>query len=708
MDTREKRRVIPQWIWHPERERRMTIDLVKRFTLDRPIIGAELRLALTGAVTIELDGTVVSHVDESAANICAFRRIEAFPDRLEAGEHTLRLSIECQSVMPVAPISIHLHERKVGCIAYLSAESFWLPTDDSWLADQVPAAIVCRLGEEPFGDLEDGPEWFVAGGFGDIETSPLQNTAVLSAVDLSVLAEAGVLRIQGEGQGTVAIPEPNRRDLHIFYHVRKQTEWRECWEALRLTELAKKPSCTLDLGKEYNARFWLRNGSPEPLTIVWNGAESLHELEHYEGLMTEIVRLAPNGGEAVTLPQGLRYFRLFVLAEAGCKVELEWRAEEAVVPMREAGSLRTDSSMLRSIYDISSHTSRICHQVGLWDGIKRDRLNWTYDFYLAAKTDYVLWDDLSVLKRSIEELGRGTPEGYWMNAIPSYTLWWLNNLWEYYLHTGDKDFIVSLRDEIERHCRQVESYIDPVTRSLSNYSPTLIEWVPMNEDEAWLGMQALFRITGDRLRRMKHFLPELDVLPDWGWPELEAERFLQGEQLITKMLGMLAGYIGKEDAVVFLSHYEAQDPITPLSAYWLADCCSQFGLQEKAWEAISKVWGKMVDEGATTCWESVTLQHDKDFHDALTTYTAYDSYRISLCHSWASTPIYWLVSRVLGVEPVEPGYRSISFQPSRIAGISVCMGTIPTPYGPIEAGWDDALSDEFTLRLPQGIRLASL
>ena len=69
------------------------------------------------------------------------------------------------------------------------------------------------------------------------------------------------------------------------------------------------------------------------------------------------------------------------------------------------------------IYDVSVHTSRVCHQIGLWDGIKRDRLNWAYDIYLAAKTEYSLWDDYSVLKRSLRELGR-TPYGYWMNNLP--------------------------------------------------------------------------------------------------------------------------------------------------------------------------------------------------------------------------------------------------------------------------------------------------
>lgn len=703
MTTPMTREIIPQWIWHPEREKRQEVELVRTFVLDRAVTGIAFRMALTGEAEVELDGIVVGRLAESAANVCAFFRLGGFPARLEAGEHRLAIRIRCSAFMPIVPINVHLHERSVGCIAYLAGDSFRLRTDEAWSAGEERAAVVCLLGEEPFGDLEDGPEAFVSGGFGDIEARPLAGFAVLEANNAEVTSTTGSARMRGIGQGVVALPEPARRDLHIFYHVRKQAEWRERNAAFRASpDVARLPACTLDLGREYNARFLLRNESEHVVTLVWNGAESLPELENYEGLITEVVRMEA-GETQVSLPQGLRYFRMYAMAEAGAAIALDWRAEEVGVPMKEAGSLSTDSKLLTDIYEISVHTNRICHQIGLWDGIKRDRLNWTYDFYLAAKADYALWDDLAVLKRSIEELGRGTPEGYWMNAIPAYTLWWLNNLWEYYLHTGDKAFLLSLENEIMRHCRQVALNIDPATRELLNVTPTLIEWVPMSEEEGRLGMQALLRMTGDRLRRLRGYIPELSGLPDWGYPELEEESFLRGDQLITKLLGIQSGYVGRKQGERFLRTYEVRDPITPLSAYWLADCCSLFGLQQKAWAAVSRVWGKMLEEGATTCWESVTLRHDRDFHDALTTYTAYDSYRISLCHSWAGTPVHWIVARVLGVEPLEPGYRKISFRPQPIDGIGRCVGTIPTPFGSIEAGWDRELAESVVLRLPQGI-----
>ncbi|WP_054955974.1 alpha-L-rhamnosidase C-terminal domain-containing protein [Paenibacillus dakarensis] len=696
---------LPQWIWSSRREEDKEIELRKTFFLEAPVQNTEFHIALTGAVEVELDGVLVDVLEESAANVCAFRVMEKFPGNLQAGEHTLVLHIRCQTAMPVAPISIHLHDRLVGCIAYLNAENLWIPTDDTWMAGKERAVSVCLLGEEPYGDLEGGPEWFVAGGFGDIEASPLNNLNLLSSDYAEIFINSNMLTINGKGKGRIPVQDPVRNELHLFYHVRKQTEWREMNGILRQAELSEIPSYVLDLGKEYNMRFHIINRSDVPLTIVWNGAESLPELDNYEGLMTEVLQLK-EGEQITSLPQGLRYLRMYILSDKDHPFELEMRVEKVGVPLIQAGTLHTDSVLLKQIFDISVHTNQICHQIGLWDGIKRDRLNWAYDFYLAAKADYVLWEDLSVLRRSIVELGRGTPEGYWMNAIPAYTLWWINNVWEYFLHTGDKNFVVSLKEEMVRHCKLIKGNIDPVTHELRNVTPTLIEWVPMEPEEGELNMQALLRMTGENVQKLKRYIPEMAALPDWGYPELEGSRFLSGKQLITKLLGIMAGYVDNQEAEGFLRSYDVQDPITPLSAYWLADCCSEFGLQEKAWEAVSKVWGKMLEEGATTCWESVTLQHESDFHDALTTYTAYDSYRISLCHSWAGMPVHWITSRVLGIQPLEPGYQSVSVRPQPMNGVTTCIGSIPTPLGTIEAGWESTEPGEYILRLPEGMKLS--
>ncbi|MFS0724245.1 alpha-L-rhamnosidase C-terminal domain-containing protein [Paenibacillus sp. 1P07SE] len=694
---------LPEWIWSRRLSDDREVELIKTFTLDRPVTKATFHLALTGGAVVYLDGQLAGTMTEQAANVCAFTSVAGFPDMLTAGEHTIRMAIRCEKSMPIASVNVHLAQRTVGCIAFLQGEDYWLGTDETWRTEEGEAAVrVCRLGEEPYGDVEGGPEWFVAGGFGDLRTAELAGAVVMDASGMHVLGRENGMRMEGTAGGDFAIPEPRREELHLFYHVRKQTEWRERAAAVRELPLSGIPTCILDLGCVTNVRFRLRNASDSPVTILWHGSESLPELEHYEGVITEVVQLEGRG-EQFTLPQGMRYVRIRMLAEQAQPFAVEWLPEEVVVPLSRVGELTTGLQELERIYEMSVHTNRICHQIGLWDGIKRDRLNWAYDFYLAAKADYLLWDDLSVLRRSIVELGSGTPGDRWMNGIPAYTLWWINNLWEYYLHTGDRSFILSVKEDLRKHALLVTRHIDDQTRAFASEEAGLIEWVPMSQEETRLCMQALLRLTGENMARLRAYLPELADMPAWGWPDIGAEAFLGGEQLITKLLGIMSGYVGEREARACLEQVVLADPITPLSAYWLADCYSAFGMQEQAWQTIRTVWGRMLAEGATACWESVTLSHAGDFHEALTTYTAYGSYRISLCHSWASTPVHWVMSRVLGIRPAEPGYEVVSYDPQPFAGLDHIRGKVPTPYGTIESGWEKGQAPY--LKLPAGIRM---
>jgi alpha-L-rhamnosidase len=57
-----------------------------------------------------------------------------------------------------------------------------------------------------------------------------------------------------------------------------------------------------------------------------------------------------------------------------------------------------------------------------------------------------------------------------------------------------------------------------------------------------------------------------------------------------------------------------------------------------------------------------------------------------LAHGWGSGPTSALSKYVLGVRPVEPGYKTWLIEP-QTGDLSWAEGTVPTPYGPIEVKW---------------------
>jgi alpha-L-rhamnosidase len=58
----------------------------------------------------------------------------------------------------------------------------------------------------------------------------------------------------------------------------------------------------------------------------------------------------------------------------------------------------------------------------------------------------------------------------------------------------------------------------------------------------------------------------------------------------------------------------------------------------------------------------------------------------SLAHGWASGPTLALSKYVLGVRPIQPGYRTWLIEP-QTGDLTWAEGTAPTPYGPIAIAW---------------------
>jgi len=113
-------------------------------------------------------------------------------------------------------------------------------------------------------------------------------------------------------------------------------------------------------------------------------------------------------------------------------------------------------------------------------------------------------------------------------------------------------------------------------------------------------------------------------------------------------------------------------------------------------DAIRTYWGGMLDKGATTFWEDFDLAWmnnssrigqlprpgENDIHGDFGIYP-YKGFRHSLCHGWASGPTAWLSEYVLGIKPLEPGFRVVAIEP-HLGDLEWAEGSFPTPLGVIK------------------------
>ena len=98
-------------------------------------------------------------------------------------------------------------------------------------------------------------------------------------------------------------------------------------------------------------------------------------------------------------------------------------------------------------------------------------------------------------------------------------------------------------------------------------------------------------------------------------------------------------------------------------------------------------WRHMVESGATITWEAWDHKYkpNQDWN-----------------HAWGAAPANLLPRFLLGVEAARPGWKQARIRPNT-GELAHAKGKIPTPLGPIEAGWENSRTFQMRLKLPPGM-----
>jgi hypothetical protein len=70
----------------------------------------------------------------------------------------------------------------------------------------------------------------------------------------------------------------------------------------------------------------------------------------------------------------------------------------------------------------------------------------------------------------------------------------------------------------------------------------------------------------------------------------------------------------------------------------------------------------------------------------LDTFVEENSYWRSLCHAWSAHPALEFLNRILGVEPLAPGFAVVGVTPRR-CGLGSARGAVCTPRGLVRVAW---------------------
>lgn len=380
------------------------------------------------------------------------------------------------------------------------------------------------------------------------------------------------------------------------------------------------------------------------------------------------------------------------------------------------GSFSCSDERLNRIYDVAAYTCHLNMQNLLWDGIKRDRLVWVGDTHPEMLTICTLFGRNKLLEDSLRFARNHAPLPMFMNSMPSYSLWWLLILHDYYMATGNQKFLNENKKYALVLAKQMAGFIhEDGTHDLLDY---FLDWPTRYTPAAKAGVHGLLVLT----------MKACAELAEWCGDEC-SESF---RSLAKAMASHCPDCGGAKQAVAMQSLAGIRDKVSTAKeltadgakgmstfmSYYILKAMSEENMTETL-NVLREYYGAMLDLGATTFWEdfnmdwlenaapidAVVPEGKKDIHGDCGAF-CYEGFRHSLCHGWASGPVPFLAERVLGISIADVGCKTIRLKPD-LGDLSWAKGTFPTPKGVLSVSYEKNADGTLnvTCEAPKGIQI---
>lgn len=398
-------------------------------------------------------------------------------------------------------------------------------------------------------------------------------------------------------------------------------------------------------------------------------------------------------------------------------------------PVENKGVFNCSDALHNMIYEVSVRTLHLCMHEHYEDCPWREQALYACDSRNQALCGYYSFGEYDFVEASIDLLGKGKKSDGYLElcapaeidiTIPCFSMLWIVKVAEYLMFSGRVDYVKSILATV---ISMIDSYMSNLSNDLlitpqgSRYW-NFYEWSHGMDNESIFSDSkglctqrfdaplniffimtlksagVIANICGDT-EREKEYLELCEQVKKavhnkfWndnkcayvtyigeGAPEHYAE--------LTQSLALCTDTCPAELASAL------RQKLSSLDNDWVEITLSHFIYKMDAlmmepeeygkvvFDYITRDWGHMLFSGATSFWE--TLKGADDFAKAG-----------SLCHGWSAVPVYFYYAYVLGVKPIEPGFKKYTVNPG-YSIVSYASGKVSTPYGDIvvKMGADDS------------------
>ena len=512
--------------------------------------------------------------------------------------------------------------------------------------------------------------------------APARVLAVSPAGKKSSVADAGALLEPKRGQVTE----------------RRWTGARACV----MKNSGETPWVLLDFGRELHGGLQIHSYSQRGAKVRVRFGESAGEAMSDIGAKgasndhapRDIVLELSHMGQIEYGNTGFRFVRIDLVSQGKCTLDCV-RAVSLMRKMDRIGSFKSSDARLDAIWETAVRTVHLCSQEYLWDGAKRDRLVWAGDMHPEASVILAVFGEADVLKRTIDYIMEITPPDKWMNAIDTYTMWFLRIVRDWYMFTGDESFV---RERGDYLARTVEHLLacEKRGRYAGSSMPGFLDW-PTHRDRAAesAGAQGLRASGFDAAALLMDVAGKGDLAARCRKAAAKI-RAAGADPHGAKSAAALLALGGVRDAKEMYAKVLGRGGLAGVSTfygYYMIEAMSAAGENAHALDTVRDYWGGMLDMGATSFWEDFNPAWTngaaridempkpgmKDVHGDFGDF-CYKGFRHSLCHGWSAGPAAWCLNHILGIRPLDAGMKTIEVKPF-LGDLEWAEGSMALPGG---------------------------
>lgn len=403
-------------------------------------------------------------------------------------------------------------------------------------------------------------------------------------------------------------------------------------------------------------------------------------------------------------------------------------------PLTGGAAFACSDERLDTIWQVGRRTVTLCSADAYVDCPTREQRAWAGDSVVHQLVDLTTNTDWRLARWNVHLVAAPRSDGMLPMAaacdadaadftiIPDWALHWVHALWNLHRYVGDREEIASLLPVAERVVRWFTTFVDGSGLPTDVIGWVIIDWASVYTEGVCAALCGLWG------RALLEFAEMAEWLGDLGrarWARATHERLAAGferlwdpargrygdstvRQPMASQHGQAAAIVGGlaprerwgrlvevlTDTDRFVdAAFSASGPATVESSTPVGGDFLRTGHPEPWWDVDKGVvraqpffryvvHDALVAAGRADLIATQCLDWTAALDRCATSWTE-TWYGGTVSHGWSSTPTRDLMTRVLGVEPAEPGFGVARIEPA-LGGLEWARGAVPCPAGLIE------------------------